>query len=114
MTSKVECNNQLDQIPVLAVFLYGVCLIVLFIGLANITDDLFVPALTLTGRRLKLSEVVTGATLIAAGSSAPELFTSSVDTFLHGTSIGIGTVVGSAIFNILAIIACSGAWATSP
>jgi len=87
-------------------------LIVLFIGLANITDDFFVPALTVTGKRLNLSEDVTGATLMASGSSAPELFTSSVDAFLHGSSIGIGTIVGSAVFNILVIIACSGAWAT--
>jgi len=111
-TSKIECNNSLDQIPVLAVIIYGLCLIVLFIGLADITDDFFVPALTVTGKRLDLSEDVTGATLMASGSSAPELFTSSVDAFLHGTSIGIGTVVGSAVFNILVIIACSGAWAT--
>lgn len=110
--SKAECNNSLDQIPELAVFIYALCLIVLFIGLANITDDFFVPALTVTGKRLDLSEDVTGATLMASGSSAPELFTSGVDAFLHGTSIGIGTVVGSAVFNILVIIACSGAWAT--
>merc|ERR1719317_1080478 len=113
VTSKIECDNELDRIPALAVILYGICLIVLFIGLANITDDFFVPALTVTGKRLKLSEDVTGATLMASGSSAPELFTSSVDTFLHGTSIGLGTVVGSAVFNILVIIACSGAWATN-
>jgi len=113
VTSKIECDNSLDQVPVLAVILYAVCLIVLFIGLANVTDDFFVPALTVMGDRLKLSEDVTGATLMASGSSAPELFTSSVDAFLHGTSIGIGTVVGSAVFNILVIIACSGAWASS-
>jgi len=112
LTNKIECDNALDRIPVLAVILYGMCLLVLFIGLADITDDFFVPALTVTGKKLQLSEDVTGATLMASGSSAPELFTSSVDAFLHGTSIGIGTIVGSAVFNILVIIACSGAWAT--
>jgi len=112
ITSKSECNNFLEQIPVLAVIVYAFCLIVLFIGLANITDEYFVPALTVMGKRLKLSEDVTGATLMASGSSAPELFTSAVDAFLHESSIGIGTIVGSAVFNILVIIACSGAWAT--
>jgi len=66
---KIVCNNTLDQVPVLAVILYAICLIILFIGLANITDEYFVPALTVTGKRMKLSEDVTGATLMASGSS---------------------------------------------
>jgi len=107
-----HCNNDLDQIPGLAVTVYAVCLIFLFIGLAVVTDDFFVPSLTVMSDRLNLTEDVAGATLMASGSSAPELFTSLVDAFLRGTSIGVGTIVGSAVFNILVIIACSGAWAT--
>ena len=37
---------------------------------------------------LKLSEDVAGATFMAAGSSAPELFTSTVDVFIFGTVSG--------------------------
>jgi K+-dependent Na+/Ca+ exchanger-like protein len=48
---------------------------------------------------------------MAAGSSAPELFTSLADTFYFHSSVGVGTIVGSAVFNILVIIALSGACA---
>lgn len=106
-----ECDNALDQIPGLAVAVYAASLMVLFIGLAVVTDDFFVSSLTVMSDRLNLTEDVAGATLMASGSSAPELFTSLVDAFLHSTSIGVGTIVGSAVFNILVIIACSGAWA---
>ena len=44
---------------------------------------------------------------MAAGSSAPELFTSMADAFGDASSIGMGTIVGSAMFNILVIVALS-------
>ena len=53
---------------------------------------------------------VAGATLLAMGSSAPELFASTIAIFgLAGASadVGSGTIVGSAIFNILIIIGVS-------
>ncbi len=48
-----------------------------------------------------------GATFMAAGSSAPELFTSLLSVFFTGDDVGIGTIVGSAVFNILIIIGLS-------
>jgi len=96
----------------LAVFIYLILLMKLFIGLAIVTDEYFVPALVVMSAKLNLSEDVAGATFMAAGSSAPELFTSLADTFLtEGSNIGVGTIVGSAVFNILVIIACAGAFA---
>lgn len=92
------------------VYFFGLSL--LFIGLAIVTDDYFVPALVVISAKLELSEDVAGATFMAAGSSAPELFTSLADTlFTEESNIGIGTIVGSAVFNILVIIACAGAFA---
>jgi sodium/potassium/calcium exchanger 2 len=44
-----------------------------------------------------------GATLMAAGGSAPELFTSLIGTFRE-SQIGFGTIVGSATFNVLFVI----------
>ena len=44
---------------------------------------------------------------MAAGSSAPELLTALNDVFGTKNSIGIGTIVGSAMFNILVIVALS-------
>lgn len=112
VTDKISCDNEMEQIKGLALTVYVVSLILLFIGLAVVTDDFFVPSLTVMSDRLNLTEDVAGATLMASGSSAPELFTSLVDAFHNSTSIGVGTIVGSAVFNILVIIACSGAWAT--
>ena len=52
-----------------------------------------------------ISPDVAGATFMAAGGSAPELFTSIIGVFIAKTDVGIGTIVGSAVFNILFVIA---------
>jgi Ca2+/Na+ antiporter len=48
---------------------------------------------------------VAGATMMAAGGSAPELFTSVIGVFIAISDVGIGTIVGSAVFNVLFVIA---------
>jgi hypothetical protein len=63
-------------------FFYSLGVLYMFIGLSIIADDFFVPALDLISEKLKLSPDVAGATLMAAGGSAPELFTSAIGTFL--------------------------------
>ena len=83
----------------------------LFIGLAIVTDDFFVPALERICEQLALSEDVAGATFMAAGSSAPELFTALLGALWSKDDVGIGTIVGSAVFNILIIIGLSAALA---
>nr|XP_042702285.1 sodium/potassium/calcium exchanger 3 [Chrysemys picta bellii] len=62
-------------------------------------------------QRLHLSEDVAGATFMAAGSSAPELFTSVIGVFITKGDVGVGTIVGSAVFNILCIIGVCGLFA---
>lgn len=57
---------------------------------------------------LNMSNEVAGATFMAAATSAPELFVNVIGTFITESDIGIGTIVGSAVFNILAIAACCG------
>jgi sodium/potassium/calcium exchanger 2 len=52
-----------------------------------------------------ISPDVAGATLMAAGGSAPELFTSVIGVFIAISDVGIGTIVGSAVFNVLFVIA---------
>ena len=75
----------------------------LFLAIAIVCDDCFVPALEDLSLRLGLSDDVAGATLMAAGGSAPELFTSLVATFQRdsGEGIAVSTVMGSAVFNVL-------------
>ncbi|KAB0797587.1 hypothetical protein PPYR_08580 [Photinus pyralis] len=80
----------------------------LFILLAIVCDDFFVPAIKKVCDGLHLSEDAAGATFMAIAGSSPELFINSVGTFVTQGDIGVGTIVGSAVFNILAVPACCG------
>lgn len=77
-------------------------------ALAAICDTYFVPSLQLISNKLGLSSDVAGATFMAAGTSSPEFFESIVGSFITEGDIGIGTIVGSAVFNILAVVAVCG------
>lgn len=94
-----------------AVCLHALCAIYMFYALAIVCDDYFVPSLEKISENLQLSEDVAGATFMAAGSSAPELFTSLIGVFITKGDVGVGTIVGSAVFNILVIIGLSGIFA---
>ncbi|XP_038601608.1 sodium/potassium/calcium exchanger 3 [Tachyglossus aculeatus] len=94
-----------------AVILHVLCAMYMFYALAIVCDDFFVPSLEKICERLHLSEDVAGATFMAAGSSAPELFTSVIGVFITKGDVGVGTIVGSAVFNILCIIGVCGLFA---
>jgi Ca2+/Na+ antiporter len=83
-------------------------MVYMFKQLGTICDEYFVPSLEVIVEKLEIPNDVAGATFMAAGSSAPELFTSLVATFLIVNEGGIGTIVGSAIFNILVIVGATG------
>ena len=85
---------------------YFVGVFFMFLGIAIVCDDFFVASLEKICEVLRLSDDVAGATFMAAGSSAPELASSAMSLINPnaGSEIGVGTIVGSAIFNILIII----------
>uniref|UniRef100_A0A6Q2XQC5 Sodium/calcium exchanger membrane region domain-containing protein n=1 Tax=Esox lucius TaxID=8010 RepID=A0A6Q2XQC5_ESOLU len=87
-----------------AVVLHMFGMLYMFISLAIVCDEFFVPALTVITEKLAISDDVAGATFMAAGGSAPELFTSVIGVFISHSNVGIGTIVGSAVFNILFVI----------
>merc|ERR1719195_587804 len=87
-----------------AVCLYVLGVIYMFVALAIVCDEFFVPSLDVIIEKLGISEDVAGATFMAAGGSAPELFTSVIGVFIAFSDVGIGTIVGSAVFNILFVI----------
>jgi len=68
-----------------------------FYFLAIVTEERFVPALNVISTRLKISDDVAGATIMAAGASSPELFAAMISVFITHSSLGIGTVVGSEV-----------------
>ncbi len=87
-----------------------IILILTFYLLAIICDKYFVESLEQISNKLKISKEVTWATFMAVWSSAPELFTSIFALFAifstgnTESSIWAGTIVGSAVFNVLVII----------
>lgn len=64
---------------------------------------LFVDSAVAIARSLGWSEAVIGLTIVAAGTSMPELATSIVAAIKRQTDIAVGNVVGSNIFNLLGI-----------
>ena len=58
-------------------------------------------------KRFKISDLVIGLTIVAFGTSAPELVV-SITSAMHGSAgLAIGNVVGSNLFNILMIVGCT-------
>uniref|UniRef100_A0A1I8J6Z3 Na_Ca_ex domain-containing protein n=1 Tax=Macrostomum lignano TaxID=282301 RepID=A0A1I8J6Z3_9PLAT len=87
-----------------AIVLHCIGLLYMFCALAIVCDEFFVPSLSVITRRLRISNDVAGATFMAAGGSAPELATSFLGSFVSASDVGIGTIVGSAVFNILFVL----------
>ena len=64
------------------------------------------PSLTrtrLVSPELGIAPDVAAATLMSLATSAPELFVNVVTTFLTKSTMGVGTTVGSATFNVLGL-----------
>lgn len=80
-------------------------------GLAGliIGSNIFVSHAASVARALGVSDAVIGLTIVACGTSLPELATSLVAARKGNSGIAIGNVVGSNIFNILMILGITGA-----
>ncbi len=85
------------------VWVYGV-LIVVGLGVLIFGSNLFVAGSVAMARDFGFSEAVIGLTIVAAGTSLPELATSLVAAIKKESDVAIGTIVGSNIFNILGIL----------
>ncbi|XP_073824103.1 solute carrier family 24 member Nckx30C isoform X21 [Musca autumnalis] len=93
-----------EQLENGAVICHIIGVIYMFVALAIVCDEFFVPSLDVIIEKLGITDDVAGATFMAAGGSAPELFTSVIGVFVSFDDVGIGTIVGSAVFNILFVI----------
>ncbi|CAF4752977.1 unnamed protein product [Pieris macdunnoughi] len=91
-----------------AIVIHALISIYLFLALAVVCEKFFVPAVDRICTALNMTNDVAGATFMAAATSAPELFVNVIGTFITEGDIGVGTIVGSAVFNILAVAACCG------
>lgn len=88
----------------------GRALLLLVVGLACLVagSNIFVDGATEVAARLGVSEAVIGLTVVAGGTSLPELATSVVAARKGNSGIAIGNVLGSNVMNILLILGCSG------
>jgi cation:H+ antiporter len=69
--------------------------------------DLLVDGATAIARRLNISDLVIGLTVVAFGTSMPELFVNLIASFKGNAAIAIGNVVGSNIANVFLILGVS-------
>lgn len=88
--------------------LFDIIFIILGLGTLVVGSMLFLKGAVALGRLVGISEAVIGLTIVAAGTSLPELATSVVAAFKKHSDIAIGNIVGSNIFNILAIMGLTG------
>ena len=82
----------------------------ILVGLACLIggSNLFVDGATAVATKLGVSEAFIGLTIVAGGTSLPELATSVVSARKGNSGIAIGNVLGSNVFNILAILGLTG------
>lgn len=76
----------------------------MFYAQATICDEYLVEAIKVIVSRFQIPEDVAGATLLALACNGPELFTNGIAIFITHSDLGVGTVVGSEIFNLLCIV----------
>lgn len=85
-------------VPVSIVFM------VVGLGLLIAGANFFVKSAVAIAKLFQMSDAVIGLTIVAIGTSLPELITSIVASYKKEADIAIGSVVGSNIFNILSIL----------
>lgn len=95
--------GRLAKLPIVVLALMAVAsLAVLLYG-----GDMFVDSSVSIARKLGMSDFVISTTIIAVGTSLPELITCVIAAFKKNTQLALGNVVGSNIFNILFILGAS-------
>lgn len=84
--------------------------LLIVIGLACLVagSDIFVDNASAIAHSLNVSDAIIGLTIVAGGTSLPELATSVVSARKGDSGIAIGNVLGSNVFNILAILGFTG------
>jgi len=102
-TSTNEEKNSIKEIPM------GKAVLFILLGLAGLIagGEFFVKGASDIARAWGVSESVIGLTLVAGGTSLPELATSIVAALKKNTGIAIGNIIGSNLFNIFLVLGVS-------
>mmetsp|Transcript_6697 Transcript_6697/g.14594 ORF Transcript_6697/g.14594 Transcript_6697/m.14594 type:complete len:743 (-) Transcript_6697:115-2343(-) len=95
------------------VFVHIIIILYMLLGLNTVCDVYFSGSLEVMVEQWNVKPDVAGATFMAAGGSAPELFTSLIGAWLEN-DVGFSTIVGSAVFNVLFVIGICGFVSSDP
>ena len=87
----------------------GLALLLVLLGLAGLVvgGEMIVKSAVQIATNLGVSEAIIGLTVVALGTSLPELATSAMAAFKHNSDIALGNVIGSNIFNVFFVLATS-------
>jgi cation:H+ antiporter len=91
--------------------LLNLVLVAVGLGMLVVGADLFVDSAVVLARRWGFSELVIGLTIVAAGTSLPEVATSVVAALKGERDIAVGNVVGSNLFNMMCVLGFTGLFA---
>ena len=104
-TAKSDATTTTESTP----FPLWKCVVLILAGLVGLVvgGEMIVKSAVAIARYCGVAEAVIGLTIVALGTSLPELATSVVAAFKHNNDIAIGNVVGSNIFNVFFILGTS-------
>jgi cation:H+ antiporter len=87
----------------------GKAILLMLVGIAGLVigGEMIVKSAVDLATRCGVSEAVIGLTVVALGTSLPELATSVMAAFKHNCDIALGNVIGSNIFNVFFVLATS-------
>jgi len=94
--------------------LWNIGLGIVGLALLVLSSQAFVGAATDIARTAGVSELIIGLTIVAMGTSLPELVTSVVAAWRGNADVAVGNVIGSNIFNILGILGACAVVAPQP
>jgi cation:H+ antiporter len=87
--------------------LLDIVLIVVGVVLVLFGADRLTEGASALARRMNVPEIIIGLTIVAAGTSAPELFVSLVSALKGTPDLAVGNVVGSNTMNAMLIVGCA-------
>ena len=84
-------------------------IVIIIIGIVCVLKgaDFLTEGVAALARRVNIPEIVIGLTIVAAGTSAPELFVSLVSALKGTPDLAVGNVVGSNTMNCMLIVGCA-------
>ncbi|MBM3264783.1 MAG: calcium/sodium antiporter [candidate division Zixibacteria bacterium] len=107
-TGADKTDNKVERVENPAAWLSNIAWVVGGLIMLVLGAQWFITGCMDIARQLGISELIIGLTLVAAGTSLPEVATSIVASIRGERDIAIGNVVGSNIFNILGVLGVSG------